>query len=227
MKLLEEKLGYTFEDKNLLKIALTHSSYVKEENIDRSLCNERLEFLGDSVLGAVISQCLYDNLSQNREGSMAKMKSDIVRAETLADLASNLSLGSYLFLSNGEKTHGGSCKMNILADAMEAILGAVFIESGYDEARRVILNLFADKIDMAHKGKLNSDYKSRLQELVHRLGGEIKYVLENEEGLSHDKTFYTAVEIDNKVMGRGSGKNKKSSENEAAREALNKLEHDK
>lgn len=224
MKNLEKRLNYQFKNEKNFINAITHSSYVKEENIDRKFCNERLEFLGDSVLGAVISEYLFENLREDREGSLAKLKSDIVRAETLADIATKIGVGDLLILGRGEIKQDGKKKLNLLADALEAIIGAVFIESGYEMAKSVILSLFKEKIDLAKDGKLDRNFKSKLQEYLQKRGiTNISYVVDKEEGLSHDKTFYINLMIEGRKYGYGIGKSKKEAENLAAQEAYTKL----
>lgn len=224
---LENRLGYKFKEIKNLKVALTHSSYIKEENLPRWLCNERLEFLGDGILEAIICEVLFRAFPEEREGKMAKLKSDIVRAITLTSIARELYLGEYLILGKGEELYGGREKDNILADALEAIIGAIFIESGYEVVKQVVLSLFKDKFELAYKGDLDINYKSALQELLHKRGiTDIKYVLMKEEGKSHEKVFYVDVLVSGVVIGRGIGKSKKTAENEAAKEGLNLYKKD-
>lgn len=221
MDKLEKALGYEFKDKNNLVNAITHSSFSKEEGLPRWKCNERLEFLGDSVLGLIISQELFEKMEKEREGKMAKLKSEIVKAETLEKVARKLEIGRYLILGKGEEICGGRNKRNILADSVEAVIGAIFQEAGYKTARKIVLNLIMPYIDDAFKGKLDNNYKSALQEALHKKNiKDIKYEIIKEEGLSHDKVFYAIVSSNNRVLGKGKGKSKKEAENNAAKVAM-------
>lgn len=225
MNKLQKKLGYAFKDKKNLTRALTHSSYVKEKELAREECNERLEFLGDGILEAIICERLFFDMPREAEGKMAKIKSDIVKANTLADIAIKLELGKYLILGNGEELYGGRKKKNILADAVEAIIGAIFLESGFDKAKKIVLDIFSEKLDIAYEGKLDENHKSNFQEMVHKTGEtNIRYVLTGEEGKSHDKTFYMDVFVGDELFGSGFGKSKKQAENEAAKSAIRRMD---
>ena len=221
---LEENIGYTFKDERLLKIALTHSSYVTEHNLPRTMCNERLEFLGDSVLETVIRNELCKRFPTEEEGYMTKLKSDIVRCQTLAAVARKIKVGECLFLGKGEMKAGSNDRDSILEDAVEAIIGAVFVEAGFYKAQEVILRIFQESIEEGIKGNLNNDYKSEIQRLIQKDGThKIQYNTIDEYGMSHDKTFIVELCVDGKRLATGEGKTKKSAENLAAKEAIKKL----
>lgn len=224
MRELENKIDYIFNDSELLKIALTHRSYTKEVGLPRELCNERLEFLGDAVLETIVCEQLYTRVPKAEEGKMTKIKSNVVRTESLAEIARGLNLGDYLILGYGEKNVGGNDKEGILADAMESIIAAVFIDSDFYTAKKVVLNLFEEQIEKGIAGLLANDYKSDFQEIVQSQGShKIEYMVTREEGKSHDKTFYVDLKLDGKVVGSGVGKSKKKAENEAAQIAVNSM----
>lgn len=224
MRELENKIDYIFNDSELLKIALTHRSYTKEVGLPRELCNERLEFLGDAVLETIVCEQLYTRVPKAEEGKMTKIKSNVVRTESLAEIARGLNLGDYLILGYGEKNVGGNDKEGILADAMESIIAAVFIDSDFYTAKKVVLNLFEEQIEKGIAGLLANDYKSVFQEIVQSQGShKIEYMVTREEGKSHDKTFYVDLKLDGKVVGSGVGKSKKKAENEAAQIAVNSM----
>lgn len=224
MRELENKINYIFNNSELLKIALTHRSYTKEMGLPRELCNERLEFLGDAVLETIICEQLYLRVPKAEEGKMTKIKSNVVRTESLAEIARKLNLGEYLILGYGEKNVGGNDKEGILADAMESIIAAVFIDSDFYTAKKVVLNLFDEQIEKGIAGLLANDYKSVFQEIVQSQGShKIEYMVTREEGKSHDKTFYVDLKLDGKVVGSGVGKSKKKAENEAAQIAVNSM----
>ncbi len=224
MKELEKAIGYSFKNKDILKTALTHSSYIKEKNMPRTMCNERLEFLGDAVLGAVISDYLYNELPEEREGGLTKIKTDLVRANSLAQFGRSIDIGSYLLLGNGEITTKGYDKESILENAVEAIIGAVFVESGYKQTSEVVINMLEDQIEKAMQGEVNIDYKTTVQEIIQSKGNyKIEYQVVGEKGKSHDKTFYVELKIDDVTVGKGTGKSKKTAENQAAKIAIKTL----
>ena len=221
---LEKNIKYAFNDGELLKIALTHSSYVTEHNLPRTMCNERLEFLGDSVLETIVREELCRRFPKEEEGFMTKLKSDIVRCQTLALVARKINLGDYLFLGKGEVKAGSFDRDSILEDAIEAVIGAVFLDGGFYEAKKVVLYIFDDVIEEGIKGKLNNDYKSEIQRIIQKDGThKIQYNTIDEYGLSHDKTFVVELCVDGRKLAQGIGKTKKSAENMAAKEAINKL----
>lgn len=221
MHKLESKLQYKFNNINLLETALTHSSYTKEHLIPREKCNERLEFLGDAVLETVICEQLYFRVPNAQEGMMTKIKSNIVRTPSLATVARSIDLGQYLILGHGEELVGGENKERILANAMESVIAAVYVDGGFKNAKNVVLSLFEEQIVKGLLGKLANDFKSEFQELVQSTGvHKIKYEVIREEGKSHEKTFFVNLNLDDKVVGSGSGRSKKIAENEAAKEAV-------
>ena len=220
----ENRIGYRFRNKELLNTALTHSSYASEHKLNYEQNNERLEFIGDAYLDAVIGHRLFDMMKASHEGVLSRNRADVVREDSLADIARQIQLGDYLMLGKGEETNGGRNKDSILSDAMEALLGAVILDSSFDECERIILRLFEDKIEQAVSGKLNRDYKSKLQEALQEKyrSVKIKYILTSESGPDHDKTFNVHVEVDGKVLGSGTGKSKAKAEQAAAKEVLSK-----
>ena len=221
---LEKSLDYTFKKRVLLREALTHKSFSHEHPQQEPLCNERLEFLGDSVLGFVIVEYLFLSKSQFSESVMSKAKSYLVQESILTDIARSLSLGRYLRFGKGEEATGGRKKGSILADAVEAVLGAVYLDGGYRKVRGVILKLFKERIDTVISSGDFHDFKSDLQERSQFLSGTVpEYRLTKQEGKEHDKIFTVAVYVSGKKLGTGCGKNKKQAEALAAREALKKL----
>jgi ribonuclease III len=222
--LLEKDLGYTFRDRTLLAEALTHKSFHHENPGRSGAYNERLEFLGDSVLGFVIVEHLFLSDARLTESVMAKTKSYLVKEVVLSEIAHALSLGTYLRLGKGEEATGGRAKRSLLADAVEALLGAVYLDSGYESARELILRLFRERIKkILHSGDFH-DFKTELQEKTQLLFNTIpEYKIVNQEGEEHKKIFTIDVFIEGEMLGRGSGKSKKEAETLAAKEALNKL----
>lgn len=221
---LENNLGYKFQDATLLTHALTHSSYASEHGLAYVENNERLEFIGDAYLDAIIGNKLYDIMPNQPEGVLSKTRASIVCENSLAMVARRIQLGKYLRLGNGEEMHGGSDKDSILADAMEAIIGAIIIEDGYETGDQVVLSLFKENILMALQGKLHHDYKSALQEMLQgkHKSVQIQYELISESGPDHRKNFSVQVCANGKVLGQGSGHSKKAAEQEAARSVLTK-----
>lgn len=221
---LEHDLGYTFQDSTLLTHALTHSSYASEHGLAYIENNERLEFIGDAYLDAIIGNKLYDIMPNQPEGMLSKTRASIVCENSLAIVARRIQLGKYLRLGNGEEMHGGSDKDSILSDAMEAVIGAIIIEDGYETGNQVVLRLFEENILMALQGKLHHDYKSALQEVLQgkHKSVQIRYELISESGPDHRKNFAVQVLANGKVLGKGSGHSKKAAEQEAARSVLTK-----
>ena len=214
---LQEKLGYKFADESLLIRALSHSSYVNE-NHSAGDSNERLEFLGDSVLGLVTAENFYTNYKKLPEGELTKLRAATVCEKSLAGFAQQLDLGKYLLLGKGENLTGGRNRPSIQADAFEAIIAAIYLDGGMEEARKFVLKYIDEAIRQHQSFK---DYKTMLQEVVQRNPGEIvEYVLVGESGPDHDKRFAVEVHLNSNVIGKGIGKSKKRAEQEAAREAL-------
>jgi ribonuclease-3 len=221
---LEDLLGYRFNNKDLLIDALTHKSYHHENPDEAPRYNERLEFLGDSVLGLVIAETLFLNDIPLTEADMSKMKSYLVKESVLFEIASKLSLGKYLRLGRGEESTGGRHKRSILSDAVEALLGAVFLDSNYETTQSVILGLFSDKIDSIILKKEGCDFKSELQEKSQSLFGVLpEYRIVRQEGEEHKKVFTAEVYISGQLYGSGTGKSKKDAQMSAAKEALHRL----
>lgn len=221
---LEDSLGYRFKNKALLTDALTHKSYHHENPQDASRYNERLEFLGDSVLGLVIAEDLFLKDDVLTEADMSKMKSYLVKEAVLFEIASRLSLGKYLRLGRGEESTGGRQKRSVLSDAVEALLGAVFLDSDYNTARSVITRLFKEEISAAVVKKEGCDFKSELQEKSQSLFTVLpEYKIVKQEGEEHKKVFTAEVYINGQLYGSGTGKSKKDAQMSAAREALVEL----
>lgn len=218
---LEGRCGYHFRDISWLEMALRHSSYTNENHMDRIVCNERLEFLGDAVLELASSEYLYRNYENLPEGELTRIRASLVCEPTLAYDARELDLGSYLQLGKGEEMSGGRGRDSIVSDAFEAVIGAIFMDGGFDAARTFVLRFVMD--DVEHK-QLFHDSKTKLQELVQRVSkADIVYELTGESGPDHRKRFETCVRVGDTVLGSGSGSSKKSSEQQAAYHALCRL----
>ena len=222
MTTLEEKLGYTFQNPALLENALTHSSCANESR-GKLQSNERLEFLGDSILGMVVADHLYRNHPDLPEGELTRTRAALVCEESLVEVARELNLGEYLRLGKGEEAGGGRNRPSIRADAVEAVLAAVYLDGGIGSARKLVQRFILSR----NPGDVteNRDYKTTLQELVQRDGGqELSYRLAGESGPDHDKRFTIEVTLNGKVIGHGEGHSKKEGEQMAAREAIRNLE---
>jgi len=220
---LQGHIKYFFKNKSLLLQAMTHSSWANESK-NNGISNERLEFLGDAVLSLVISEYLYKKRKDLEEGSLSKYRAEIVCEPSLAQCARNINLGHYLIMGKGEEATGGRDRDSILADAVEALIAAVYLDSDLNVVSKVILSLFDNIIDKVLDGIIYRDYKTKLQEVVQSMGiGKINYELIKEMGPDHNKTFITVVQIGETKLGQGYGKSKKESEQYAAMEALNKL----
>ena len=218
---LEQVIGYEFKQQGRLRQALTHSSYANEKHMKKQSDNERLEFLGDAVLELVSSEFLFQNYPKMPEGEMTKFRASIVCEPTLALCTKELDLGKYLYLGKGEDLTGGRNRKSILSDAMEAVIGAIYLDGGFEAAKAFVHRFIL--VDIEHK-KLFHDSKTILQELVQgNYKEELHYVLIGEEGPDHDKKFMVEAMIGEKVIGHGTGHTKKAAEQEAAYEALLKL----
>ena len=219
---LEKGLGYVFRDKNLLENALTHSSYANEKWQNSLASNERLEFLGDSILGFVVAEYLYRTYPDHPEGDLTRMRADLVCEANLARVASRLKLGNHLLLGNGEEQGGGRTRESINADAVESLIAAAYLDGGFSAADGIIQRLIlADE----PKGRpRNIDYKTDLQELVQRKKNQtLLYQLLEESGPDHDKVFRVEVTLNGKPVGTGEGSSKKRAEQAAAEEAIARL----
>lgn len=222
MRPLEEKLGYTFRDKHLLENALTHSSYANEHREAGAHSNERLEFLGDSILGLVVADHLYRTRPDLPEGDLTRIRAALVCESSLVEVAQALDLGSYLRLGKGEDHGGGRARPSIQADAVEALLAAVYLDGGIGQARKLIHALVLEQEQ--EKTAAGRDYKTALQELVQRESGQVlAYQLVGEEGPDHDKRFFVEVDLNGTPVGSGQGRSKKEAEQMAAKAAIGKL----
>ncbi len=215
---LESVIGYRFKNPGLLKLAMSHKSFASESG--SGAYNERLEFLGDSVLAAVVAHQLYDEYPDDAEGGLSKKKSLLVSRPSLAVWGEELGLGAHLLLGIGEETTGGRTRQSLLANAVEALIGAIYLDGGYAPAAAFIRAWCARK----HGSLLETDHKSRLQELLQKRHKTPPiYELASADGPDHDKTFNILVRLADKELGRGTGKNKKEAEQAAARDALSRI----
>lgn len=222
MKSLEEKLGYQFHDPALLENALTHSSYANEHHAGRAQSNERLEFLGDSVLGMVVADYLYRTFPALPEGDLTRMRASLVCEDSLVVVARIWDLGAYLKLGKGEESCGGRERPSIRADAVEAVLAAIYLDGGIAQARRIIQKFILD--NMAQVNQSGRDHKTALQEFVQRRSGQVlTYHLTGQSGPDHAKTFQMEVRLNGQPVGSGKGRSKKDAEQAAARAALEAL----
>lgn len=219
---LQNSIGYYFNDIELLETALTHSSYANENKLHISKCNERLEFLGDTVINLVVSEYLYNKYPFYPEGELTKIRAKVVCEPSLAFIARNLRLGNYLFLGKGEESTGGRNRESILADASEALTGAIFLDSSYEVVKNYLLESFeAEIVHSVAKGDLFVDYKTELQERLQKIArAKVEYMVVKEEGPDHNKLFYMDVMVNKETIGSGIGRNKKEAEQMAAKEAL-------
>ena len=220
---LEERLGVDFSKKELLVQALTHSSYTMEHERPRAFCNERLEFLGDAFFDAIIGEVLYQRLPDEEEGRLTKLRAMIVCEESLYEIGSRLGIGDLLLLGRGEEMSGGRQRRSLIADAVEALIGALYLDRGYEAVRNTVVRLFAERIEDALAGRIVQDYKSAYQEYLQARGhAQIQYRVVREEGPDHNKKFYVEVSADGAVTGEGAGHSKKEAEQAAAKQALRK-----
>ena len=216
-EICENNIGYSFKNKDLLKEALTHTSYAYENKVKS---NERLEYLGDSILEFVISEYLFLEYNNLSEGEMTKVRANVVCEDSLYEIAKRHNFSDFLLLGKSEK-HSQNSKKAIMADSVEAVIAAIFLDSDVEHAKKFILDNLKDFVEIASKNVGMKDYKTVLQEKL-QVHGEvkIKYVVLKEEGPDHDKTFIVEVSCDDKVLATGKGKNKKHAEMEAAKNAL-------
>ena len=222
IKELETAIGYHFQNISLLQKALTHSSYANERWHNSLMSNERLEFLGDSILGMVVAEYLFKSFPDRPEGELTRMRADMVCEKTLASVAARISLGKHLLLGNGEEQGGGRTRDSILADAVESVIAATFLDGGMSAARSFIEKFILVEVPVT---KLrNVDYKTALQELVQQKKNQVlSYTLIGESGPDHDKRFEVEVKLNGKVVGIGSGSSTKRAEQDAAHAALEAL----
>ncbi len=221
---LEKKLGVKFKNLELLNLALTHSSYSREMD-EKISHNERLEFLGDAVLELASSTYLFEHFQDFSEGELTKSRASIVCQPILAKLGGKLGLGEMLLLGRGEEASGGRTRTTNLEDVFEAVIGAIYLDGGWEIAREYVMRQLAPEFENVKLGKNLKDYKSRLQEVVQKNpDGKIEYIELDSYGPDHMKTFECAVKINDKICGKGIGKSKKIAEQMAAQKALEKLE---
>lgn len=223
METLEARIGYTFHDRRLLQNALMHSSYANENRARGCTSNERLEFLGDSVLGMVTATRLYRLYPDMPEGKLSRLRAELVCEQSLHAVALELGLGSYIRLGHGEARNGGRERPSILADAVEAIIAAIYLDGGLESAQRFILDHILTGLA---EGQMHhvADYKTDLQERVQRKPGQaLEYTLLSESGPDHNKTFTMNVLLNGSEIGRGTGRTKKEAEQSAAKSALERM----
>ncbi len=223
MDKLENIINYRFSDKKLLKTALTHSSYANEATSkgENTKSNERLEFLGDSVLSVIVSKFLFEEYPELPEGDLSKIRAQTVCEKTLARFAREISLGEFLRLGHGESQNGGNDRDSILADAFEALLAAIYLDGGLDKVKEFLLPYAEEHIHGILRRRNTTDYKTTLQQIVQQENGEIlDYITISESGPAHKRVFEVEARINSNVIGKGSGSSKREAEQNAAREAL-------
>ena len=218
MTLLEKSINYEFKDKRLLKCALTHTSYANE---NRTNSNERLEFLGDSILSFIVSSHIFKSFKNMPEGELTRLRSSLVCEAALCVFSREINLGDNLLLGKGEEKSGGRNRDSILADAFESLLAAIYLDGGLEAAKSFVFKFVLRELENKNVASAAKDYKTILQEIIQRNPEEvISYVLTNESGPDHDKLFEVEVHLNSNVIGKGKGKSKKAAEEEAAKQAL-------
>lgn len=220
LKNLEKKLNYNFKKRDILEKALTHSSFVNENDMKSFESNERLEYLGDAVLGLVIGEYFYKNFPEDNEGSLTKMRAESVNEKVLFFISKKLNLGEYIKFGKGEIKSGGKNRESTSADALEALFGAIYLDSNFKNVKKIILDLFQSFLEKDGYKLFNIDFKTKFQELVQKSGKKAEYKLVREEGPDNDKTFFTELYLDEVLVGSGKGKTKKDSQQEAAKDAF-------
>ena len=220
---VQDKIGYIYNDVSLLKEALTHSSYANEHRVDNIKDNERLEFLGDAILDLIISEYLFKKHPKMPEGDLSKLRASIVCEASLAQVAKEMNFGDYILLGKGEEMTGGRERASILADGFEALTGALFIDGGFESAKKFLTETLVKKVEKVKSLEdIYTDYKTLLQECVQKHSSNpISYKVVAEEGPDHDKHFKVEVCHDENCLGTGTGKSKKEAEQDAAKSALN------
>lgn len=221
MKELEKKIGYKFKNQKLLKTALTHTSYAYEKNVQS---NEKLEYLGDSILEFISSEYLYNNYPRLKEGEMTKVRATVVCESSLYKIAQNHNFGEKLYLGKSELVNGGRNRPAILADSVEAVIAAIYLDGGIEEAKEFIIENLKEEIKIASENVGQKDYKTVLQEKL-QIKGEvtIDYIITQEKGPDHNKEFEAEVRCNSKPLARGKGKTKKQAEMQAAKQALENM----
>ena len=220
LKIFEKNIGYSFKDIEHLKIALTHTSFIDEE--PTSPTNQRYEFIGDTILDFDLSLFLFDNYPNLDEGSLTKIRSGAVDQNALVNLAKEIDIGKFLFMSKPEESTGGRDKSSILEDAVEALIAAIYFDGGLEEVNKFISNFIYPLIDKLSKNPGQKDYKTRLQEYYAKKGQKVTYTAKS-EGPDHNKQFNAQVILENKIIGKGVGKSKKNAEQMAAKDAFSKM----
>ncbi len=224
MAMMEEVLNYKFKNENILLTALTHSSYANESRAEGVVCNERLEFLGDAVLGFVIGSYLYKTFPELSEGKLTKLRASVVCEQMLAKKAKALGVPQYLRLGKGEELTGGRERVSILEDTFESIIGAIYLDGGVEEATKFILGQLKEEIEKIKASQHVLDNKTSLQEVLQRTSqAPIEYIVVGESGPAHNKVFKVEVKHNGTVLGYGKGKSKKEAEQHAAQVALERL----
>lgn len=217
--MLEKRIGYTFKNRELLKTALTHKSY--NEKGKKLINNERLEFLGDSILGFTAAEYLYEHYKNLPEGELTKIRSLVVCEKALFKIAMSIGLGEYIFIGRGEEQSNGRRRPSILSDATEALFAAIYLDGGIEEAKRVILSYLEEEVEEVIKGGDFRDFKTLLQEITQKDEGKApEYTLIGEEGPDHNKVFTVRVSLEGKELAKGSGRTKKEAEKQAAKKAV-------
>ncbi len=223
IKELEAAIGYRFHNLTFLQNALTHSSYANERWHDSLKSNERLEFLGDSILGMVVAEYLYRSFPDRPEGELTRMRADMVCEKSLADVANQIGLGKHLLLGKGEESGGGRHRESILADAVESVIAACYLDGGMEAARRFVETFVLPRVPVTKLS--NTDYKTMLQELIQQKRNQVlSYTLVGESGPDHDKKFEVELTLNGEIVGRGVGTSKKRAEQDAAKMALEELQ---
>lgn len=220
---LEERIGYTFRNKELLTEALTHSSYINEHRLEKEDCNERLEFFGDSVLSVIVSRYLFSQFTSRQEGDLTKLRAAVVCEKALAKYAREICLGDYLRMGNGEEKTDGRHRASITSDAFEAVLAAMYIDTDYnsDRVALFLMPFIVKEIEDIRLGESFVDYKTALQQIIQQAEGEkLCYDVVGEEGPDHNKTFTVEAKLNSNVIGVGKGSSKREAEQNAAKEAL-------
>jgi ribonuclease-3 len=224
LKVLTKRLGIPSGSRFLLNEALTHKSYTYERKLNSDRNNEKLEFLGDSVLGLIVSQYIFETFPEVTEGGLSKVKSVVVSAQVLGEKAQILDLGRFLLLGKGEEKTGGKNRPSLLADALEAVIGAVYLTHGLEPAKKLVLGLLKEDIEGVFTGRLEKDHKTLLQEYFQKTRKMApRYLVVKEWGPDHNRNFEAVCDVGGELIGRGVGKSKKEAEQLAAQEAIRKL----
>ena len=220
-EIIEKEIGYEFKNKQLLETALTHTSYAYE---NKKQSNEKLEFLGDSILEFISSEYIYHNYPKLKEGEMTKVRASVVCEDSLQKISKMHNFSDFLYLGKSERTSQKEVRPAIMADSIEAVIAAIFLDGGLEEAKKFILNNLAKPIENATKNIGQKDYKTVLQEVLQKNGNvDIEYVIVDEKGPDHEKVFTAEVKFNNKILATGEGKSKKQAEMEAAQKALENI----